>query len=252
MDSCVGFFITVTKEKEGFLQIPRVQLVSPTLNKEYCPVRAVLLWIYTRGLFLNQKDISFEEFFKNEQFEIKEEVKDCPLWCNIKQGTILQTSGMLSRNFGKRITKLSIQTGFPKGSVSGHSMRKGCATAWMLNIVRKTGTYSTQDWHDLEDHIGWGVNSKHTKLYVDQSIKLMRDTTNMITAEKETSYIINEKEIEKISPPPNIPIKNNTKKLPQDLIETIHNYYRSSAKIHQSFKKKDLTKIKKITTYLQS
>ena len=45
--------------------------------------------------------------------------------------------------FREKNYKIVNSNWIPKRSVSGHSIRKGCAIPSMLNIVRKTGTYST-------------------------------------------------------------------------------------------------------------
>ena len=90
-----------------------------------------------------------------------------PLWCVIEGIEILQNSFLDAANIGKRVKIRAEETGFETGTISSHSMRKGCATAWILNLIITKGSYPSQDWHDLEDHIGWEMDSNDTKKYVD-------------------------------------------------------------------------------------
>jgi hypothetical protein len=51
---------------------------------------------------------------------------------------------LASSDISKRVAQNAIKSGFTKGTVTGHSMRKGCATAWILNLIQNKGTYSSQ------------------------------------------------------------------------------------------------------------
>jgi len=128
--------------------------------------------------------VEFDDFYNIKVFRYKTNCQSWPCWCSINYSIISNCNPLESYEIGKRISILAENAGFEKGTVTGHSMRKGTATSWILNLVLLNGTYSTNDWHDVEDHVGWSLNSGNTKKYIDQNIKLIRDTTNLITNER--------------------------------------------------------------------
>ena len=223
--SHVGVYITIVKEKSGFLERPRKRLITP--SKDYCPVKALAFWMYVRGVMINADQVNFETFFEKKKFEIKKEFIGYPLWCVIEGIEILQNSFLNATNIGKRVKIRAEETGFEIGTITGHSMRKGCATAWILNLIKTKGSYTSQDWHDLEDHIGWEMDSNDTKKYVDEQLKLLRDTTNLITNEGEnTNFIRNPQAIEMISPSPIAKVDLEAlKKMPIDFSNVISNKF---------------------------
>ena len=182
-DQKLAIFIIITKEKEGFLETPRKRLISPSRNSFYCPVYSLVLWFYVRGVLNFKEEEDFASIYSNKNISFKSGVENWPCWCNVANSVVTNTIPLQAWEISKRVGKLAVNAGFKKGEITGHSMRKGTETSWILNSVLQSGTYSANIWHDLEQHIGWGKNSEHTKRYVDEAIKLLRDTTNMVVNE---------------------------------------------------------------------
>ena len=140
----VCFYISIIKEKEKWLEKERKRLVTPTLNALNCPVRFLLLWFWTRGIISTQFTTFDDMYNSNSLFDVKKEAQQYPCWCAIPHNIIENNSPHLSRDIGKRVNFNATNCGFEVGSITGHSMRKVTATAWMLNLIENKGTYSKE------------------------------------------------------------------------------------------------------------
>ena len=247
-DGNISLYITVIKEKSGYLKIPRKRVITQSEKSEYCPVRAMLLWIYVRNAFDNNNS-NFDKFLEEKEFKLPQRSLDWPCWCNVSHKQLVNLSPMEAYEIGRSVARNAKITGFADGMITGHSMRKGCATAWIMNVIKKKGTYSREDWHDLEAHIGWDLDSSNTKLYVDQNIKLLRDTTNLITNEKQTdNYIYNPSALKYISPSP-ISLSLQKSRLPDDIRDAILNKFNEKKdEIGDKKSIKEENQIKKLTS----
>lgn len=138
--------ITIIKEKECFLSEPRIRNITPSEDPQYDPVRVLGKWIWIREAF-ETSVTDFNIFWDSpEELKLKRTTNDYPLWCTVECGVINNANFLLSRTISARITKIAENAGFPKGSITGHSMRKGTATSWMLRLLENKGSYSREGW----------------------------------------------------------------------------------------------------------
>ena len=67
------------------------------------------------------------------------------MWCaTSNDGKIINNSPLNARNIAHRVSHLATLAGYDERIITGHSMRKGTATAWMLNIQMEKGRYTEQ------------------------------------------------------------------------------------------------------------
>jgi len=87
-------------------------------------------------------------------------------------------SKMTSSGISKIITKLASNVGYEEGILTGHCMRKGFATQFVINNMTTQTTENIRQ--SLCDWVGWDPNSKVVSRYVNDTINWNRDMTKEI------------------------------------------------------------------------
>eukprot|EP01129_Flabellula_baltica_P014313 TRINITY_DN681_c0_g2_i1.p1 TRINITY_DN681_c0_g2~~TRINITY_DN681_c0_g2_i1.p1 ORF type:complete len:110 (-),score=17.23 TRINITY_DN681_c0_g2_i1:201-530(-) len=70
--------------------------------------------------------------------------------------------------------------------ITGHSMRHGCATEFVVNRLRNNNgiglifEVTNSDNNELCDHIGWSRGSKAATYYISNITHIVKDTTAII------------------------------------------------------------------------
>jgi len=95
-----------------------------------------------------------------------------------------------AKSISERISYISKISGWDKGTISGHCMRRGTTTqTWITSLKSKAGLDNTFSW--LKRHQGW-TNDKIVNIYINEISDTLCDTSNKVTGNKTNDLELNE------------------------------------------------------------
>ena len=181
----------------------RITNVTHHSQPERDPVLSTIEWLWYRKVF--KADLELEELILRAKADItflqfKDEAVDRNLFISLSRYKFNEDMPLKSASISKVVTLRALDHGFKPGEVSGHSLRKGCATQVVLNDIENNGTTSDKTFRVLERHIGWQSGTNVMDRYVNSLTYKTTDTCKLVTNDKRESASVMDIALQSFSP----------------------------------------------------